>query len=179
MDARISAEDREGYMIDSDAKPLLDRETLPLGRIHRDAMLVLILEWAKIDGALGFFLSLLHDFTPEDGALLIQGMKAAQIFQDARKVVRDKPGGQEYARELGKMKKLYEAFSPFRNRIAHATCLGVDCDDPNLILFIRFAADNHGLVAEGISLDQINDAIDFARSLNRYLEGASSLLLED
>jgi hypothetical protein len=65
------------------AKALLDRETLSLGRTHRDAMLVLILEWAKIDGSLGLFLSLLHGFTPEEGALLIQGMKAAQFFQDA------------------------------------------------------------------------------------------------
>ena len=160
-------------------KPLLDRKTLPLDRIQRDAMLVLILEWAKIDGALGLFLSLLHEFTPEDGALLIQGMKAAQVFHDARKVVRDRPGGQEYARKLGKMKKLYEAHAPVRNRIAHATCLGADGDDPNLILFIRFAADNDGLIAEEVSLDQINDAIDFARNLNRYLEEASSLLLVD
>ena len=162
-----------------DTKALLDRQTLPLDRRHRDAMLVLILEWAKIDGALGLFLSLLHEFTPEDGALLIQGMKAAQVFQDARKVVRDKPGGQEYARKFGKMKKLYEAHAPVRNRIAHATCLGVDGDDPNLILFIRFAADNDGLIAEEISLNQINDAIDFARNLNRYLEEASSVLLVD
>jgi hypothetical protein len=158
-------------------KPLLDRKTLPLGRVHRDAMLVLVLEWAKIDGALGLFLSLLHGFTPEDGALLIQGMKASQIFQDARKVIRDKPGGQEYARNLGKMKSLYEAYAPVRNRIAHATCLGVDGDDPNLVLFIRFAADNEGLIAEELSLDQINNAIDFARNLNRYLEASSEILL--
>lgn len=175
--AEIIAEYSEFHMTDPNAKPLLDRTTLPLERIHRDAMLVLILEWAKIDGALGLFLSLLHDFTPEDGALLIRGMKAAQIFKDARKVVRDKPSGQEYARKLGKMKKLYEYYAPFRNRIAHSTCLGVDIDNKNLILFISFAADNHGLIAEEISLDQINDAIDFARKLNLCLNEASSLLL--
>jgi hypothetical protein len=158
-------------------KALSDRNMLPLERIHRDAMIVLVLEWAKIDGALGLFLSLLHGFTPEDGAILIQGMKAAQVFQDARKVVRDKPGGQEYARNLGKMKSLYEAYAPVRNRIAHATCLGFDSDDPDLILFVRFAADSKGLIAEEISMDQINNAIDFARNLNRYLKEASSVLL--
>jgi hypothetical protein len=116
-------------------------------------------------------------YSPEDGASLIQGMKAAQIFQDARKVVRDKPGGQEYSRNLEKMKSLCEAYAPIRNRIAHATCLGVDDDDPNLVLFIRFSAGNEGLIPEKISLDQINNAIDFTRNMHRYLEEASSIFL--
>jgi len=134
-------------------------------------MLDLILEWAKIEGSLGWFLSTLHGFDPAEGAILIEGMKAGQIFADARKAIRQTIGGENAAQ---KMKQAYESYAPIRNRIAHSCCAGIDAEDSDLIVFLVYSKEGDGLAVEVDHIDTVNRAAAYAKTLNDYLWDASN-----
>ena len=136
---------------------------------HRDAMLDLILEWAKIDGSLGWFLAALHGFDPVDGAILIEGMKAGQIFADARNAIRAMIGGDQASKAIKKMKLAYESYAPTRNRIAHSCCAGIDAADNDRIVFLIYSTEGGGLASETDHIDTIKQATAYAKTLNGYL----------
>jgi hypothetical protein len=141
----------------------------PLEQRHRDAMLDLILAWAKIDGSLGWFLSMLHGFDPAEGAILIEDMKPGQIFADARKAIRQMAGGDQAAQKIKKMKLAYENYAPIRNRIAHSFCAGISTENADLIVFLVYSKEGDGLAVEVDHIDTIKRATTYAKALDGYL----------
>jgi hypothetical protein len=141
----------------------LDRD---LEQRHRDVMLELVLAWGTLDGALGMLISGIRGLPFHEGAEQIGAMPASAEFAEFSKAMRW-AGFPETASTIKRYKKVYEAFSVIRNRIAHSHCLGIWTVDRDFIVFALFQKiGNNQLAIQSIPIQNMQKAIAFGTDMN-------------
>jgi hypothetical protein len=134
---------------------------------HRDAMLEVILAWADLDGAMSILLTNILGIRLVEGAGIVGKMKTSSKFHEIFKIIRDIPSGADAAKIIKRQKKTYEELSFFRNRIAHAKCVGIRKDDPDFVVFAAFEKHNDDdLVVDAIPIQEMDRAASWARGMS-------------
>lgn len=145
----------------ADFKPELVDPTIP--EPFKEAMLELILIWAKLDTGLGLLSALYFGMDPTAGAIIFNRMRVSERLHRVR-ALQVELGRTELAAQIKRIQRSYEAHSKPRNLIAHAYCAGIyKSGQDDLLVFMPFEAEGgHGqLCIEGLTLKHMQRATEW------------------
>lgn len=135
----------------------------------RSALLKVILEWAKLDMATAFFVSLVAGLTPDEGADRFGRKEIADKLNKAANKLRD-DGNISTSHEVQKIADEYKDMAFIRRRIAHSKCAGVRKSMPDRIIFMPFEREGppKNLAVEVIDVSRLNEAAAWAKRAHDY-----------
>jgi len=143
----------------------------PLLPYHRDAMLDLILTWAKLDGALGMLLSRFLGLPMHQGAEKIGKLRGSAKIAQMVKLLRDVEAADDLVKNLRKMKKTYEKYSDVRNRIAHSNCVGFSAKDNSYVIFLTFEkVGDEELAVDAVPIEEMERAKEWGENFSSWAQ---------
>lgn len=136
----------------------------------RDVLLNVILAWAELDMATGFFVSLVLGLDPDAGATKFGRREISDKLKRSSKALKE-AGEFEVARVVLEISSQYPEKATYRRRIAHSKCAGVLMSDPTRIVFLPFEREGPpgNLAVELIPLEKFSDATTWAKSAHDIL----------
>ena len=143
----------------------------------REAMLDVVLAWANLDMATAFFVSLVSELDPDDGAKKFGRKQIEEKLARAGKILAENKR-EELAEEVREIAESYQEKSFYRRRIAHSKCAGVRKTNPRRVVFLPYEQEGPpgNLAVEIFALDFFTEAITWARSahdtLMKYVDDA-------
>lgn len=130
----------------------------------RDAMLDVILTWARLDTLISKWMSVAFGTTP-DATVILMGNMATKNKIEKLKALYLHFGFKSEADRIGNLLNAHAEHADLRNTIAHVACMGQIKGDPQKVVFQaikRIKSEPGHTFVEVIHLDQMRAAAEFA-----------------
>lgn len=136
----------------------------------REVLLDVILAWANLEMATGFFVAQVLGLTPDEGADKFGRKEIADKLKRASKALKDL-GKVEVAAKVLEIANDYPEKALLRRRIAHSKCAGVRKSIPSRVVFLPFEREGPpgNLAVEIIHLSKFAEAAKWAEQVHEYL----------
>jgi hypothetical protein len=150
----------------------LDKLDRKISQPARDAMLDVILAWARLDSFMSKWMSVAFGTSP-DATVILMGNMSTQAKLTKLKGLYGHFGFQSEAVRIAALEKEHLRHVDVRNAIAHVSCVGQMIGDANKVVFMAIkrikAMPGHTFV-EVVHLDQMTAATDFALGACKNIE---------
>lgn len=157
--------------------PLSEADAIVAGDLERNlpddvrkVLLDVILAWASLDMATGFFVASVCGLTPDEGADKFGRKEISDKLKRASKTLQNR-GKEELASKVCEIADVYPDKALLRRRIAHSRCAGVRKSLPHRIIFLPFEREGPpgNLAVEIIDISKFADAARWAIDVHDYL----------
>lgn len=135
----------------------------------REVLLDVILAWANLEMATGFFVAQVFGFNPDEGAEKFGRKEIADKLKRASKALKDL-GKEEIASKVSEIAEDYPEKALLRRRIAHSKCAGVRKSIPSRVVFLPFEREGPpgNLAIEIIHISKFAEATKWAEQAHEY-----------
>ncbi|OYW45063.1 MAG: hypothetical protein B7Z36_05465 [Novosphingobium sp. 12-63-9] len=136
----------------------------------REVLLDVILAWANLEMATGFFVASVLGINPDEGAERFGRKEIADKLKRAANALRNS-GKFEVASKISEISRVYPEMTLFRRRIAHSKCAGVRKSVPSRVVFLPFEREGEpgNLAVEVIEISKFSEAVSWANDVHKYL----------